>query len=289
MTETQSKDLAHDKNLHANSTSKNNPMKSSLSNSRDRRGFTMVEILVVILIIAVLAAVTFTGTRKLMDSAASTRTMSNYRQLAAIGQTFSSENNGWIIHEAKLQIDGENRNWWQHMLVTMSPDLASNANHKNSIGDNFGRSSGLFGDPKALKKAKNSLPTSGHNSYRTYAYNNRIGMYRPDEPGSMAWGTGVRFTYQVEVPNKLILFTHKILGGTSYSRLLQPEDFSKGEVYFDLHGGSALVGFYDGHVEKFTKFNFPAKGGKNPNTGQPYTTKETTEYWFGSATTLPPL
>lgn len=267
-----------------------NPMKFKDIKLKHFQGFTLVEILVVIAIIAVLAALGFTGARKFMNNAQNARNSNNFRQLTFVARTFSSENNGVIMHEDQTTINGQMRGWWQHMLVTLSPDLALNEGYKNSVGNGFGRSTGIFGDANALKKGKQRIATSGHGSYRSYAYNNRIGLYdQPEVPGSRGWGTGVRYLHQIEEPNKLILFAQKTLDGSSYPYYLQPEDASVGRVYFDLYGGSAMVGFSDGHVEKFTRSSFPSGSAKNPNTGRVYTEREKNLYWFGTATPLAPL
>lgn len=264
-------------------------MKSNPLISKHRQGFTLVEILVVAVIIAILATLSLTGARKMMDSASSTNTVSHLKQLSTAAQLFSSENGGALMHETRTTVNGQRRGWWQHLLVTLSPDLAANDNYGKSPGDEFAQSVKIFGDSKALKTARGKLPNSGHNSWRTYAYNNRIGIYEPDSPGSMGWGVGARFVNQVDTPHKLILFAQKNLEGNRYSYLLQPEDAASGKVYFDLYGGSTMVGFFDGHVEKFSKNHFPTNGGINPGTKQAYSPRELNEFWFGRSTALPPI
>lgn len=290
MTETQSNDLAHDKNLHANSTPKNNPMKSSLSNSRDRRGFTMVEILVVIVIIAVLATLGFVGGRRAMDAAARAKTVGNVKQLVATHQLFANENNGAVVDWDKTVVNGQKRNWAQHLLVTLANDLANNDNYKNSPGDTLARSFGIFSDPKSLKAATGKLAKTGHNSWRTYAYNNRIGTYTPDSPEPIVYKQGAKFTHQVENPNKLILFSQRTLDGDRYHPFLQPEDGKNDKLGFSIYNGSIMVGFYDGHVDMMTKINYPSAVGNgiNPTTGAAYTKEQWNEYWWGRSTPIPP-
>lgn len=65
-------------------------MKSSFK----RRGFTLVELLVVIVIIAVLAAVSFTLARKMKDRAMATKSLSDIRQAGNVLLAKASETNG---------------------------------------------------------------------------------------------------------------------------------------------------------------------------------------------------
>jgi prepilin-type N-terminal cleavage/methylation domain-containing protein len=265
-------------------------MKSTPTMPLAHRGFTLVELLVVFVIIAVLATLGLMGTRKLMDNATKTRSIGNLKQLATTCQMFSADNNGALVHETETIVNGQKRNWCHHLLVSLRNDLATNENYKNTVGDEFARSLAIFSDPKALKKAKNQLQKTGHNSWRTYAYNNRIGAYgQPDPPGSRGWGVGARYVYQVETPEKLILHTQKNVEGNRYSYLLQPEDAANGKVDFTLYTGSVMISFHDGHVEMYSKKNFPTNGGINPNTKAAYTSKEMNEFWLGRATSIPAL
>jgi prepilin-type N-terminal cleavage/methylation domain-containing protein len=264
-------------------------MKKILCIPKTKQGFTLVELLSVILIIVVLTSIGFVGGRRLMDGASKANSMANLKQLATTGQVFSSDNNGIIPHVQHTTISGTKRIWCQHYAVSLSPGLATDNQFRGTAGDRFGQDAGIFADEKAFKKEKASLAKSGPNSWRTYAYNNRIGAATPDNPGELAWVRGARHTGQVEEPAKLVMFTQKTLAGDNYPQFLQPEDARSGTVNFDLHGDVALVGFYDGHVELFKKKNFPAEGGINIDTGKPYSAKEVNYFWLGRENQLPQL
>ncbi len=248
-----------------------------------------MELLVVVTIITVLASLGFVGGRKMMDSAAKTKSASNLRQLATTGQMFSIDNNGIIPHAQHTAIDRVKRIWCQHYLVSLSPELAFNNQFSETAGDQYGRDAGMFTDDKASKKGNKALAKSGPNSWRTYAYNNRIGAASPENPGDLAWVRGARHVGQVETPSKLVLFTQKTLAGDNYPQFLQPHDARDGTVDFALHGGTAIVGFHDGHVELFRKENFPAEGGINPSTGRAYSEIELNQFWLGRVSQLPQL
>jgi prepilin-type N-terminal cleavage/methylation domain-containing protein len=250
-------------------------------------GFTLVELLVVIVIIAVLGSVAFMVGRKVMDSAAKAKTMGNLKQLSSLTQVFAADNNGALMDTWRTVSGGQTRMWSEHLLVTLSEDLADNQNFKKSVGDAFAQSVGIFSDPKALKAAKGRLPESGHNSWRTFGYNNRIGVFVPDQPGQQGWKTGAKYINQVVATNKLILFNQPTLAGNNYPYFSQPGDLAGGRVNFDLYQGFSMVGFFDGRVELIAKKNFPANGGTNPRSGETYTTAELNEFWLGRATPYP--
>ena len=249
------------------------------------RGFTLVELLIVIVIIAALASITFLIAKKSMDRAAMMKTMGNMRQLSTLSKVFSSENNDAIMDTWQtIASDGQKRNWCEHILVILSPDLATNKDYMNAAGDTFAKSIALFADPKALKQAGAQLASSGHFSWRTIAYNNRIGAFTPKEPGTNPWKQGAKYGYQVSSPNKLLLYAQPTLTGDKFNYFAQPGDAVGGKIDFDLHAGKSIVGFYDGHVELYDKKHYPANGGINPTSGKAYTNSQINEFWFGSTT-----
>jgi len=249
------------------------------------RAFTLMEVLVVIVIIAVLASVTFSIVNKALEKAAVTKTMGNMKQLATVSRVFSSDNNDAIMDTWQtVASDGQKRQWSEHILVMLSNELAQSQNYSKSPGDQFAQTIGIFSDPKAIKQAHGKLATSGHYSWRSFGYNNRLGAFIPQNPGTNPWKQGAKYTSQVSSPNKLLLYSQPTLSGDRFNYFIQPNDAASGKIDFDLHGGKAIVGFFDGHVELFTKANFPGNSGINPNNGAPYTTQQINEFWFGSVT-----
>lgn len=61
-----------------------------------RNGFTLVEILVVIVIVAILAALLFPQVKKMIESAQKATCMSNMRQLGIAAHLFAAENSGFL-------------------------------------------------------------------------------------------------------------------------------------------------------------------------------------------------
>lgn len=251
------------------------------------RGFTLVELLVVIVIVAALGSFAFFAGKRAINRANQATAMSNMKQLSNLVQLFAADHNSIVVNVNKTEIDGQTRLWAEHLLVVLSPDLAQDSNYSKSHGDALGRSIGTFSDPKALKQAGGVLPDSGHSGWRTFGYNNRIGSFVPETPGLPGFSNGAKTTHQVTAPNKLILLAQAKLNGTSYPFNAQPGDAKNNRVDFELYDGKSLVGFFDGHVELFGKTNYPANEGKDPVTGVTYTGTKLNEYWLGSATAYP--
>ncbi len=257
-------------------------MKPKFASSLHRAGFTLVELLVVVVIIAVLASLGFMGLRKAMDSASRAKSTANMKQLVTTNHIFSADRNGAIMHAADTVVDGVKRNWSEHLLVTLNPELANNLDFSKPKGDSAARTMGIFSDSKALKAGKGVLPDSGHNSWRTFSYNNRIGLASLDPPGSKPFIRGSRYPYHVETPSKFIFFSQKILETGMYNQALQPEDGASGRINFALYNGFVMVAFYDGHVEMMSKKEFPTTKGD-------FTTGKWNEYWLGRREELPQL
>lgn len=84
-----------------------------LPDNSSRRGFTLVELLVVILIVVVLAALSFTITRKVQQNAQATKRLSDIRQAGSMLLAMAGENNGRCSFFA-----GGNSGWnYRHYLM----------------------------------------------------------------------------------------------------------------------------------------------------------------------------
>lgn len=250
-------------------------------------GFTLVELLVVIVIVASLASITFTVAIRATNSAHKTKAMSNMKQLSNLAQTFSADNNNILMDVRETTVNGQKRLWAEHLLVCMSPTLEQNSNYKKKPGDTLASSSGIFSDPKALKQAKGKLPTSGDSSWRTFGYNARIGSFISATPGSNALKIGAKTIAQVGSPEKLILFIQCKLIDNAYPPVAQPGDVKNDRIDFNMHDGKSLVGFFDGHVGIYEKKNYPANDCIDPATGSTYSDTKLNEFWLGNSTPYP--
>src|SRR5271170_7869531 len=74
-----------------------NQIRMTKPETNSRRGFTLVELLVVIGIIAVLVGLLLPALNKAQQQAHSIKCMSNLRQISQGLFAYSAENNGWIV------------------------------------------------------------------------------------------------------------------------------------------------------------------------------------------------
>lgn len=91
-------------------------------------GFTLVELLVVIGIIALLISILFPALRKVQQAARSTKCLSNLRNLSNGLALYAAENKGEIniSYEGLFSINGRSRDESnQNLAVTLDPKLAS--------------------------------------------------------------------------------------------------------------------------------------------------------------------
>jgi len=97
-----------------------------------RSGFTLVELLVVIGIIAVLIALLLPALNKARDQANTLACQSNLRQLGQLTAIYVTDNGGWLPYGSNYPYDpGRQGPTWQQYIVANSP--TDNASSPNSL------------------------------------------------------------------------------------------------------------------------------------------------------------
>ena len=227
--------------------------------SMNRAGFTLVELLIVIAIIATLSALSFGGYTRFKRNAQMAVGISNVRQIATQWVIFSSDHNGIIPRSLNTAVDDRNgdgsvndadvMNWNLH-LASQVGGLPSDAGDEDI--DKIGRDLGILTDPLLTSAAKGVYDPEMH--WSTYSYNGFIGL---DSTTTNQNAKQVRRMAQVGNPVTLVILT-----------ALNPKDDggfnlnvykSQNAVAFDIYGGKVPVAFADGHIETRSKSNYPSK------------------------------
>ena len=215
-----------------------------------KNGFTLVELLTVISIILILAALVVPAVNRMRDGAATAGCASNIRQCMAMSLMFAAEQNGRLpklfvadnlllseVGKTPLPIgekivNNPNVSWWPDLITT------------------YGEGASMISCPKLKQNATNG--PGGGPSMRVplgIGINVRMAPLSAD-----AW---VRLV-QVPDPSRVVWFTDAagLAVGDWKDRKDQP---GRGACYFEghktnspmvmpRHGGKINVGFADGHV-----------------------------------------
>lgn len=223
------------------------------------RGFTLTELLVVIIIIAALAALSMTGIQRIRSSADKVAAVRNLSQLQIANATYASDRNGDFVPIFTNDDQGARLGFWyqnqEYLKYLCGEVLDANGNQVKAVPPSLL-------DPKVYRARKSfyhSMAASfgmcdsgilGQNGVPGAApchNHNRI----PNPAQSMAFATATDFRI------------------TYNSRFNYKEGDSKtsdGAIAY-RHNDKALVVYFDGHIGEMNKGDMKeidtAKGGKN--------------------------
>ncbi len=223
-------------------------MKASITTTepppRAARGYTLVELLVVITIVAVLASLVFMGVQRGMDAAHNAECVSNLRRLATAGQIYASEHGAYP--NSGRQMDGS-RTWW---FQAMEVELGFESGTSPAIIE---RADTMPTCKKCLKSHPRGKP---HNNFvRTYSMNQRL--RNPARNSEGQWGfPGLRES-AVTSPSRTAFFMDGSVAGSAHYwyYVIRIDQWVKEENF--IHNGKANVVFLDGHVEAFRLEDIP--------------------------------
>jgi len=266
---------------------KNSKIKSrSQTRESARFGFTLVESLVVIAIIAVLAGISLVVFRKVQQSAHSAVCLSNMRQVALVHMRLAQENNGAMVHTWKSRPFGSwQRNWSQFHTIFLDEDLDWRENP--ATVDSHMRQVKFLQCPSAAKLHASEMgKKSNHDGWRTYALNQRIGRQDDDPADQKQWIDGAQTLAQVVDMSKLILLVERAWDGSTYPAGCLDSNPKDPSGFFDGHGGKTNVAFLDGHVESQSPNNVPVVGATRSNGAKvnPLPDEWTSLTWRGTKT-----
>ena len=206
------------------------------------RAFSLTELLVVMAIIAVLAAMVFSGARSFIDSSRNARSTGNLREIGRLYQTSLQENNGWL---GTMSPRGENGHGAAYSLhLARIAGLITSVNSPKPT--NVSAMGTVFASPW-------NGPDQRLDGRCGYGFNTRLG-HNPT--------TATFRSYKLSacpVPSQTIVFAETPTNRPFWNW------FNEDPAGYPLvRDGKVLVGWLDGHVSRETtnKLNETVNGFK---------------------------
>jgi prepilin-type N-terminal cleavage/methylation domain-containing protein len=233
------------------------PVRNGDDHPRRRSGFTLVELLVVITIIAVLAAVALFATRGIRKKAMQANAISSLRQIAACSASYSMENNG-DINTMRWGGDPKeggpgiwlSNTFWGRLQPYIFGDIA--ANNQKMLGSEINRClDGLFNSPDADSMAGTFISNA-----RIYHDTSGLPVPIAFNTNLHKWGSFLK-TSSFDDPSRILYSTYgsgffSEADGKSYVPV--PTDKSmalKSKIYY-FDDRTVAASFLDGHMEMLT-------------------------------------
>ncbi len=206
-----------------------------MKSSRRYQAFSLVELLAVIGIIALLAALLFPVFAQSRDSARRTHCINNLRQLASAFALYAQDNDGYLPRQEVLPPEGTNYTCWDVQLfpyiknrevVGCPSDMLSRRLDIPVLGKKLLRSYGMAANTSGLAQAQIPLPSN------TALLLEQSTVGTQEAPRSSVWSYDSCVT-------RLGKLTLQPIGLSGYA----PPDFR--------HGNTGNYLFVDGHVKAF--------------------------------------
>ena len=245
--------------------------------SKRVKGFTLVELLVVIGIIAILISILLPTLSRARAQAAQVYCQSNLRQLHQAIEMYGVTYNLHCLPAQASQGSQQQFNWWG--IYTLGPALGvKRANDSGQAQlDAVARIAKLLSCPAAIKTEK----PPGYEYIGDYTYNNAMGDWRGMSPANQAaylpWAF---FKKRPQVPGNVIVAldiqTIRFKDDDRFGSLNNLTTQNSGGAYPRAGkphpGNKANCLFHDGSVKLVKAFD-PGKGPLSPTTFDPKTTQ----------------
>jgi prepilin-type N-terminal cleavage/methylation domain-containing protein/prepilin-type processing-associated H-X9-DG protein len=203
-------------------------------------GFSLIELLVVVSIIAVLAGMLLPGVRMVRDAARATQCTSNLRQLQLANATYKSDNGYWI--------PGYDNTFAGSRFWIQSRDfIASYTDDKVTDADNTHIPAGQFCPASRPPASWDKMSYSyGYNCNATMAPAGQPWYFHPTDAGIVSFADGLDW-----------FLSYGGLSNYYVTGSPKPEGARSSQSTAFRHHGTAQVAFYDGHVTsmKFTELS----------------------------------
>jgi prepilin-type N-terminal cleavage/methylation domain-containing protein/prepilin-type processing-associated H-X9-DG protein len=222
------------------------PLWTPRSSSLSGKGFTLVELLTVIAVIGILAALVFVGAQSMLENGRSVKCVANLRSIYGFSMLYAADNRGELLQNGYLAPGQIGFVPWQTYLYDYAG--GSGAEYRKIIrcpSDN---------ETVPEDTAVNRRVILTENDYPSYGLNQFLGI---QDDRTLGRPTKIA---NVKNPNLFVYFgdswhrTERIAGPTKFraSAFLNPY---RDDPLFGRHKGSANVIFLDGHVTVFNNVN----------------------------------
>ena len=229
---------------------------AALAGPRCFRAFTLVELLVVVAIIGILAALLFPLGKSMMEKGNSAKCISNLRQIGGAIQQYSAENDGFFPYSSGPSYTGSGNSF---TFSTWQAPLA----YYLGIGQ-------LSPSTRYTSMASYDTPAAKHpfncpsckTKFRTYTANKYAMGFLPSGATSPY---PRRKPTAFQRPAQLILITDsQALDGQVTANTMQFDDTNYGTIIGTRHKGKANALFADFHIETIDRAKIdPAKNIKH--------------------------
>lgn len=239
------------------------PMQSHSPRLPNLRAFTLIELLTVIAIIGILAAIIIPTVGKVRDSARAATCGSNMRQvgLAVIAYANDNRNRMPTAFGGHALFNGQPRSWYLKISPYLGGDLTSVPKTRNALR--------LLMCPASVRYStgENDVPWNGFATaffphISDYGYNFAVNNNDPTTPSSYGRLLLTQLDAPVNPSNTPLMAEmvhHNNFIPATFERAKPANDqaaFESGatgrQSFSQRHGGGGNVLFFDGHIERFT-------------------------------------
>jgi prepilin-type N-terminal cleavage/methylation domain-containing protein/prepilin-type processing-associated H-X9-DG protein len=244
------------------------------------RGFTLVELLVVIGIIAVLISVLLPAMQKARVAALRTKCMANHRQLMQGMMMYVSSNDGYAPQSAYKDVNSTGGEIW--IRWHNRPMLGQYINNRQAKSDSPATTDVIYCPAYTAKYTRTSNGYQNSHDNLGIGYVVRAGsrLAKSDGPGLPK----VRFS-KVKNSSKVIVLVD-VTTGNLWEKFYVAEPWpanSTGATAAQIdyrHGKGTVVSFADGHVEGFT-LNTQTQSFQNDGLHLAFQNKQVTHNYTG--------